>query len=75
MTQTDEAGSEHRSIICRVCGTVNEYSENFCQDCWSRLEGGRVVGEDELLAHYADQERRARWGRWRRRVFVWLLTA
>ena len=75
MAQASEPGSEHRSIICRVCGTVNEYGGTFCQDCWCRLEGGRVVSEGAVLRHYADQERRARWGRWRRRVLVWLLTA
>ncbi len=75
MAQGSEPGSEHKSIICRVCGTVNEYGGTFCQDCWSRLAGGRVVGEGEVLRHDAAQERRARWGRWRRRVLVWLLTA
>ena len=74
MTQTDEAGSERRSIICRVCGTVNGYGKTFCQDCRSRLEAGRVVSEGEALRHDAAQERRARRGRWRHRVLVWLLT-
>ena len=74
MTQTDEAGSEHELIVCRVCGMVNEYGGTFCQDCRSRLEGGRVVGEGEVLRHDADQERHVRRGRRRRRVLVWLLT-
>ena len=78
MTQTHEAGREHQLIVCPVCGTPNQYGKMFCQDCRSRLQAGRMVGEEEASRLEENRERRARWrppGRWGCRVLIWLSVA
>lgn len=72
-----EAGlaPEPKSIVCRLCGTVNAYSDSFCRRCWSPLAAGRVVSATEAQHYQAGAARRARWAGWRRRALLGMLAA
>lgn len=65
MNMDEGSPSPTLCVICRTCGTVNEYGEHYCSRCWARLDRGRIVTREEGQRW---AEGRTRWGQRQRRL-------
>lgn len=59
-------------VICRSCGTVNDFGEKYCGRCWADLRRGRVVTVAESQRWLEQRARRAQRRLWLRRS-AWAL--